>query len=144
MLPISSSTTAAFRTRVLDKMREGPVKEMVFSDELIVEFGTRKYGEKDVEEHTCDPVLNRMRELGRLVLLMRKEYSVNSLHNALKPDNKEKLVEAVKFLAGFDVATHKYKKASLAQRLGFSLKKCAEIKKVTVGLRDDQAQRDTS
>ena len=138
MLPMPRGTKLSFWQQVLGKMHDDDISKCVKSDPLIVDYGTRKYSRRDVEEHTSGNVSGRMRELERLLLLMRQSSKVENLSDIIAPEHCEELVEAVKKLTGYDEATHTFQKAQLARNLGYSLRKCAEIKKVTVGMTDDQ------
>ena len=72
-------------------------------------------------------IRTKVRELGRLLLSLRKKSSIFCFEDALKPNNFYKVVDAVKAVAGYDEGTHSYKTPSLALKLGHSLNKITDI-----------------
>ncbi|CAM4567862.1 unnamed protein product [Leuciscus chuanchicus] len=83
-------------------------------------------------KHGSDPtkseyIRQKVREMGRLLLSLRKKYSIFGLEDAVKPNNFYKVIEAVKDVAGYDEKSHSYKTPSLAFKLGRSLKKIGDI-----------------
>lgn len=74
-----------------------------------------------------DYIRQRLRECGRLLLTLRKEYSINTLEDAVRPANFEVVVKAVKKVSGYDEEEHSYHTPSLALKLGHSLQKVSDI-----------------
>lgn len=69
-------------------------------------------------------IRKKLRQMGRLLLALHGK-SIFSFEEALKPKNFEKVVETVKGIAGFDEKKQRYKKPTLALRLGHTLKQIA-------------------
>ena len=66
------TTNEQFEINVLNTMRDDAVKQAVVSDTLILQFGMSEY-DKQGKEHTNVYTQNKMGELGRLLLALRKE-----------------------------------------------------------------------
>jgi hypothetical protein len=130
MLPIPLDVSSSFYQRVLSSQRDDEVSQLIRHDSLLLEYGQRLYGRRDAEEHTAGQVSCRMRELGRLVKLVRQrsQMRIPDLYSLINAAHFDQLVEAVKELAEFNEDTHQFKKGHLAMRIGNALKKCSQIK----------------
>ena len=129
----SHITDKAFDEHVIQRMRDDQIKKIIKRDPLILEFGQRKFSKRDIEEHTPGNVSTKMRELGRLLEVYRKVSNnpSSTMNDMITGKNFDKVVLAVKELAGFEASTHKFEKGTLATHLGHSLRKCSHIKKAT-------------
>lgn len=99
---------------------------------LILQYGERVFFKRDVEKHTPGNVSSRMRELGRLINVVSEKSlgSVQSLSNVFCVANFDLMLSCVREIANFSNESHQFGKESLALRLGYSLKKCAFVKKM--------------
>ncbi|KAK7464628.1 hypothetical protein BaRGS_00037828, partial [Batillaria attramentaria] len=126
-------------------MNKDDVFSCITSDPLILGFGERMYSRKDVEENTPNQVSSHLREIGRLLKVLRQESQmrVKTISVAMEPANFDLLVHCIRKLGEYDDSTHLYGKAFLALRLGYSLKKCSQIKKSrAVRENDDAAEKE--
>ena len=84
-----------------------------------------------------------MRELSSLVVAARQmpNSNVHSIEDCLAPNNYNGTRQAVKLVAGFDATTRKYKNPSLAQNIGYLLKRCALILHSEGMIEDDERKQ---
>lgn len=69
----------------------------------------------------------KLREVGRLLLCLRTEFSNQNLEEAVKPAHFQRVAQAVKKAAGFDEEKQVYGTPSLALKLGHTLNKICDI-----------------
>ena len=133
----------SFFKHVIAKMKDDDISRLIKGDSLLLMFGERMFGKRDVEEHTGGQVSARLRELGRLLQLERQtsEMRVSSMKAVLDPANFDLLLSCVKTLAEFSETSHCFKKGSLALKLGHSLKKCSTILRAEAIKVDDVEQK---
>ena len=144
LLPVPCDVSRGFYSNVLSRMNKDDIYRCIVSDSIILAFGERMYSRKDVDEHTPNQVSSRLRELGRLLKLLRQESNVHvkTISIAMEVVNFDLSVGCIKKLAEFDDSTHLFGKASLALRLGYSLKKCSHIKKsIAIREKDENAEK---
>lgn len=104
-------------------MRADDISMVAKTDVLIYRFGER-YLKKHKRKQMATPCSNKMRELARLLIELRKVDNNKSLKlvDAIHPFMFKKVVECVKRVGGFNVETRSYDNApSLAAHLGTSL-----------------------
>ena len=148
LLPTPPNVTESFWKSVVLNMNIDATSKACKNDALIIKYGERSFLKRDVEEHTSGNVSSRMRELGRLLINIREKSSgqVSTLSDALNVMHFDLLLSCVRDLAEFNDESHSFSKGSLALRLGYSVKKCAMIKKMEAkkgGLRkEDQEAED--
>ena len=129
-------------------MRNDDVKMQVQGDSLTIKFGSvllRKLG------HTRVPdISQRMRQLGRLKLQLRKDLKTNDssklqLVNCITGTGFDSVIKAVENLCGIEIdAQHRRRsvqKPSLALKLGHSLAKLAQMKKGAAIRNNDNTMR---
>lgn len=131
MLPVPLDVSSSFFHTVLAKLRADDVGQIVKNDALILEYGRRLYAKRDIEEHAAGQINTKMREMGRLLQIIRKQskMTLSTLNDVIDASAFNVLVFSLKELAAFDEETHQFRKGSLAMRLGHALKKCSQIKK---------------
>lgn len=70
-----------------------------------------------------------MRELGRLLILLRKsDEEICSLDDVIHPQRFPAVVKCTKTLCGFNEDTNSYSNPSMALKLGHAMKQCVKIK----------------
>lgn len=111
---------------VITKMKDDQVRSTLEGDFLIMRFGHRLYEEQGHFQHRHQYIAQKMRELGRLLEILKTKHNIPCLEDSMRASNWESLVEAVKNLADFDKETQTFGIPSLALKIGFSMKKCAE------------------
>ncbi|CAL8352221.1 unnamed protein product [Lota lota] len=115
-----SSSLGAFKDCecIIENMKPDAVAFQVRNDELICQFGDSLYAKscQDISQHGY--ISQKLRELGRLVLMVKQlDSSVRSLSDLCKPSRFQLLVNGTK----------KGTKPSLTSRVRYSLKSAAEI-----------------
>ncbi|KAJ8306755.1 hypothetical protein KUTeg_015692, partial [Tegillarca granosa] len=134
LLPMMAECSQELKS-VLANMNDDNVTETVRKDTLIL-----KYGEKIMkvgnEQHNKHFISQKMRELGRLLIEIKKT-TPGCLRGLLKPSMFPKIIAAVKSLTGYDEKSQAYLIPSLALKLGSSLKKCAKILKAEALINGD-------
>lgn len=79
------------------------------------------YLRKHKRPHIKNAVSNKVRELGRLLVPLQDMYQINSMLEAMKPENYDKVVTAVRNVSGYDDTTQSFKAPSLALHMRTSL-----------------------
>ena len=124
LLPVPHHVTSQTMT-ILNNMRKDEVYTAAVSDPLILQFAhkltAKHYHDPDLHDH----VRNKVREVGRLLVQVRKDHGMSSLSDALNPAHFSQLATSVRKVAGFNPETNSFASPSLALKLGHSLKKCA-------------------
>lgn len=113
--------------KLLSVMKQDEVASVVKNDLSIIQFAQSLYNRHGQDPTKYEYMRQKLRELGRLMLCLRTEYSVHNLEEAVKPANFQRVVQAVKKVSGFDEATHSYQTPSLALKLGHTLNKISDI-----------------
>ena len=124
MLPTTQAKTP-LSENVLSKMNDDNIKIAILSDNTIIEYGQRLYEEQGHLKHRHVYISQKMRELGRLLIKLR-ELNINSLVEGMRPSNWYKLIAGIQAVSDFNSETNEFGVPSLALKLGYSLKKCAE------------------
>lgn len=113
--------------KLFNNMIQDDVYIAVKSDELILEYGQHLYNRVGYDASRHEYIRQKMRELGRMLILSRKTTPMKTIEEHVKPANFMLVVESVKNLAGFSVETKTYKCPSLALKIGYSLTKISQL-----------------
>ena len=127
LTPGAENMNKLFFTKVISKMKDDEIRDIVMKDSLILKYGERLFTKKDVEEHTSNHISTRMRNLGHLVSALQRANSgtkARTLTEALNPQNFNTLLEGVKDICKFNASTNKFSLGSKALKIGYSLKRC--------------------
>ena len=116
-------------------MRDDAVTAACRQDSLILEFGVRLFKKLGHERHLHAHIREKMRELGRLLVELKKDFPEESLQAFIHPARFLTVVGAVNRLTG--AKEGKYANASLALKLGYSLASCAGILKTQAILKEE-------
>lgn len=108
-------------------MNKDVIYELIAKDELILQYGSRILYNNRKEKGIYHHVSTKMREIGRLVYLLNESYNIKSLQQAIAPQHFKNKINAVKELCGFDPTNNKFKRASLASKIGYALHTCVDI-----------------
>ena len=123
-------STAVVSTKlkhVLDSMSVDAVALLCKTDETIVKFGETLCAKLGNQGKDVQNIRNRMRELGRLLVVLRsRSQSEAQISDFLAPHKFSELASGVREVAGFCEKSHAYETPSLAIKLGQSVKCCAE------------------
>ena len=141
LMPHATTASEDVR-RLMASMREDDVATACKNDQLIVEFGSRLFTKLGHEPHQHAHIREKMRELGRLLLELKKTNPDASLESYIKPAKFLEVVEAVKQVTGAQDGS--YKNPSLAIKLGYSLGECAGILKTRGIIQEDSGLKAAS
>jgi len=112
---------------ILSHLRKDEVYRAVVNDTTLMEYAhrlTRKhYSDVDKHEH----VRCKVRELGRLLIQLKKDHGIQSIATALDPKYFQNVLSSVRRVAGFSDELQRFVAPSLALKLGHSVKKCAML-----------------
>ncbi|XP_034747424.1 uncharacterized protein LOC117956459 isoform X1 [Etheostoma cragini] len=113
--------------KLLSVMKQDEVSSVVRNDQCLIQFAHSLYNKHGQDPTKYEYMRQKLREVGRLLLCLRTEFSVHNLEEAVKPANFQRVVQAVKKVSGFDEEKDLYQTPSLALKLGHTLQKIADI-----------------
>ncbi|XP_028281560.1 uncharacterized protein LOC114448636 [Parambassis ranga] len=113
--------------KLLTAMNQDEVASVVRNDLCIVQFAQSLYNRHGHDATKGEYMRQKLREVGRLLVCLRSEFSIQNLEEAVKPANFQRVVQAVKKVAGFDEEKQQYGTPSLALKLGHTLNKICDI-----------------
>lgn len=112
---------------VFPTMRPDKVSLVAKSDNLICAFGAQ-YLRVHRQKHFVNVTSRKMRELSRILMEMKKsQSSIQSLEDALNPQNYDLLVSATKRVAGYNEKKEKFTSPTFAMNISTALKQCCNI-----------------
>lgn len=127
LLPMSEFLTGGCK-EIIHIMHQDDISRLVRNDPLICKYGNALSAKYYHDKSQFAYIAQKMRELGRFVLAVNElDKSVKYLHEICLPSKFELAVEGVKKLSGFDPTSSKFKTVSLISKIGYSLKRAAEI-----------------
>nr|CAI5866698.1 unnamed protein product [Callosobruchus analis] len=118
--------TLRLKKEVFPIMRNDNISTTAMKDTLICNYAEsllRKHKRPQIK----NVISNKMRELGRLLLTLRRITGVQCLFDALMPEMFENIVSATKIISGYDPETRSFKSSSLALHMGTTLKQICDI-----------------
>ncbi|XP_043212654.1 uncharacterized protein LOC122376774 [Amphibalanus amphitrite] len=124
-MPSNSATSSKLR-KVLDCMCIDSVSLLCKTDDTILLFGEYLCAKLGTENKDVQNIRNRIRELGRLLEVLRTKDPEAKLKDFIEPRRFSELTTAVREMCGFSSESHKYATPSLALKIGQSMKVCAE------------------
>ncbi|XP_052406655.1 uncharacterized protein LOC127952310 [Carassius gibelio] len=113
--------------KLLGVMKQDDISAVVKNDLSILQLAQSFFNKHGHDPTKFEYIRQKLREVGRLLLTLRRQFSVYSLEEALKPANFHRLIRAVQMVSGYDDESHCYQSPSLALKLGHSLNKICEI-----------------
>ena len=143
LLPIPPNVSKDFYDKIICTMVTDEVSNIVKKDCLLLAFGERIFLKSKGLPHQYNYVRQKIRELARLMLIMKKNKCNLQLKDCIDPAMFNQVVTAVKSLCGCNEQAH-FEKASLSLKLGHSLKKCAELLKSQALQNGDEALKKKS
>ncbi|XP_014900525.1 M-phase phosphoprotein 8 isoform X1 [Poecilia latipinna] len=127
LLPMSEFLTGSCK-EIIQIMHQDDISRHIQLDPLICKYGNTLSVKYDHDKSQFAYIAQKMRELGRFVLAVNElDKTVKYLHEICLPSKFELAVEGVKKVSGFDPASSKFKTISLVSKIGYSLKRAAEI-----------------
>jgi hypothetical protein len=127
LLPFSAEASDGFKRDIMSVMVQDDVTAAIRTDDVIMKFGNRLHFKHGHLQHRWQNIRERMRQMGRLLVEVRKTSSVKCLSDCLVPEMFERVVRAVRLVCGFDESSHVFGTPSLALKMGHSLKECTKI-----------------
>nr|CAI5852614.1 unnamed protein product [Callosobruchus analis] len=110
------------KSEVFCIMRADAISAAVKNDSIICLYGEVLLS-KHKRQQIVNVVSNKMREMGRLLIILKQSHTVECLFDALKPEMFQHLVTAVKTMSGYSESTKSFQSPSLAMHMGTNLKK---------------------
>ncbi|XP_027146992.1 M-phase phosphoprotein 8 isoform X3 [Larimichthys crocea] len=127
LLPMSEFLTGGCE-EIIHIMHQDDISRHIRNDPLICKYGNALAVKYDHDKSQFAYIAQKMRELGRFVLAVNElDKSVKYLHEVCLPSRFELAVEGAKKASGFDPSSSKFKTFSLVSKIGYSLKRAAEI-----------------
>lgn len=127
LLPMSEFLTGGCE-EIIHIMHQDDISRHIRNDPLICKFGNALSAKYDHDKSQFAYIAQKMRELGRFVLAVNElDNSVQYLHEVCLPSKFELAVAGAKRASGFDPSSSKFKTVSLVSKIGYSLKRAAEI-----------------
>ena len=126
--------------KLLGVMKQDEVALVVRNDLSIIQFAQSLYNKHGQDTTKYDYIRQKLREVGRLLLCLRTEFSIHNMEEAVKPANFARVVRAVKKVSGFDEEKHSFLTPSLALKLGHSLHKICDIIHCRALMAEDEDQ----
>lgn len=126
LLPISASSDGC--QAVINNMRQDDVAFHIRKDSLICNYGESLYAKHGRVKSRHQYIAQRMRELGRFMLVAKDmDKTVNYLEDLCVPSKYQFVVNVAKRLTQFSPGKNEYGKPSTAVKIGFCLKGAAEV-----------------
>lgn len=113
------------KTEVFTIMRSDEISRTAMEDILICSYGEDLIG-KHKRTQIRTVISNKMRELGRLLIQLKKTTAVKRLIDVLKPEFFDAIVAATKIISGYDPTSKTYKASSLALHMGTTLRQICD------------------
>ncbi|XP_061579074.1 M-phase phosphoprotein 8 isoform X2 [Cololabis saira] len=127
LLPMSEFLTGTCK-EIIHIMHQDEISRHIRIDPLICKYGNALSTKYDDDKSQFNYIAQKMRELGRFVLAVNEiDSSVKYLHEICLPSKFELAIQGVKKMSGFDPSSSKFKTISLVSKIGYSLKRAAEI-----------------
>lgn len=126
LLPIAASSSGC--QKVINNMRQDDVSFHIRSDSLICMYGESLYAKHGRVKHRHQYIAQRMRELGRFMLVAKDmDKTVKGLEDLCAPSKFQFVVSVAKKTTEFSPGKNEYGKPSTAVKIGFSLKGAVEV-----------------
>ncbi|XP_076737381.1 uncharacterized protein LOC143415831 [Maylandia zebra] len=113
--------------KILAVMKDDEITSTVRSDFSILQLAQSFFNKHGKDPTKFDYIRQTLRECGRLLLTLRKECSIHTFEDAVRPANFNVVIKAVKKVCGYDEEKNCYSTPSLALKLGHSLQKVCDI-----------------
>lgn len=142
--PVPAGFSALY-WKFLSEMLQDEISLAIKEDQCLLEFGYRLFTKSERQHSHYPYIRQKLRELARLVLEAKEISPVKSLKELIKPEMYSCVVKAAKRLAGLNEETGKYKRPSLARKVGHSLHSVALfLKSEALKMKDQQSVQDVS
>lgn len=88
--------------KILAVMKDDEITATVRSDYSILQLAQSFFNKHAQDPTKYDYIRQTLRESGRLLLTLRKEFSIQTLEDAVRPANFDVVIKAVKKVSGYD------------------------------------------
>ncbi|XP_074550467.1 M-phase phosphoprotein 8 isoform X2 [Halichoeres trimaculatus] len=127
LLPMSEFLTGGCE-EIIHIMHQDDISRHIRNDPLICKYGNALSAKYEHDKSQFAYIAQKMRELGRFVVAVNElDRSVKFLHEICLPSKFQLAVEGAKKVSGYDPSSSKFKTVSLVSKIGYSLKRAAEI-----------------
>lgn len=106
---------------VISSMTYDEVTQLIQNDKLLLQFGQHLFDLNGSRKNRHDYIRQRLRELGRLLLVAKKNTPIQKAEELIYPVNFNHVISAVKELAGYNTENNTFRTPSLALKIGNSL-----------------------
>ncbi|XP_071314144.1 uncharacterized protein [Trachinotus anak] len=106
---------------VISCMTYDEVTQLIQNDKLLLQFGQHLFDLNGSRKNRHDLIRQRLREIGRLLLVAQKNTPIRKAEELIYPANFSHVISAVKDLAGYNPENNTFCKPSLALKIGNSL-----------------------
>lgn len=117
---VARDVSVGFKS-VMSRMIFDEITQLIQNDQLLLQFGQHLYDLNGSRKNRHDHIRQRLRELGRLLLVARKKKNIQRAEELIYPANFNNLISAVKELAGYNPEKNTFTKPTLALKIGNSL-----------------------
>ena len=118
--------------KLINGMRRGPIRMIIRNDNIIKSYAAKLLSRTAHNKSHLKYIRARLRELARLLMNIRQTNTYlrdAQLYTVICPKNFDTVVQSVRTIAGYDDIHHEYKAPSLAMKIGYSINRCAILKK---------------
>ncbi|XP_067280128.1 uncharacterized protein [Pseudorasbora parva] len=113
--------------KMLSLMKDDEISSTVRSDYSILQLAQSFFNRFGQDPTKYKYIRQTLREIGRLLLTLRKEFSIHTLEDAVRPENFNVVIKAVKKVSGYDDEKNCYRTPSFPLKLGHLLQKVSDI-----------------
>ncbi|XP_058506753.1 uncharacterized protein LOC131473526 isoform X2 [Solea solea] len=106
---------------VISSMVYDEVTRLIQNDKILLQFGQHLFDLNGSRKNRHDYIRQRLRELGRLLLVAKKKTPIRKAEELIYPANFNHVISAVKALAGYNAENNTFCTPSLALKIGNSL-----------------------
>uniref|UniRef100_A0A6P7GWY7 Uncharacterized protein LOC114347491 n=1 Tax=Diabrotica virgifera virgifera TaxID=50390 RepID=A0A6P7GWY7_DIAVI len=119
--------SSRIKKEVFHIMRADSISETAKNDPLLCLYGESLLA-KHKRQQIANVVSNKMREMGRILIELKKMFSnLKGIFEALKPEMFKHFVSAAKIISGYDEESKSYRSPSLALHMGTNLKFLCDV-----------------
>lgn len=103
--------------KLLTVMNDDDISAAVRSDFCILQLAQSFFNKHGQDPTKYEYILQKLLEVGRLLLVLLKEFSIFTLEDAVRPAHFHLVIQAINKVSGFDEEKHCYKTPSLVGSL---------------------------
>ncbi|KAK1877482.1 UvrABC system protein B [Dissostichus eleginoides] len=112
---------------VMSCMNFDAVTQIIQNDKLLLQFGQHLFDLNGSRKSRHDYIRQRLRELGRLLLVAKHNTPIRKAEELIYPANFNHVISAVRELAGYNPEDNTFKTPSLDLKIGNSLGVISEL-----------------